>query len=80
MVTDDATLSLLVRLRNHGGVGNEAADLIEWFIDTRAAERSAGEDFVIRHDPETGLGVIYTDPSMIGHIVRARDTGRRVPK
>ena len=75
MTTD--TTQFLADLRAGGGIGNDAAALIEWLMDERDAILAAGDDYVIRKDSEHNLGVIYTAPNMIGQIVRMRDTGRR---
>lgn len=42
-----------------------------------ALQALAGEEYVIRKDADDNLGVIYTDPKMIGQVVRLSDTGKR---
>ena len=82
--TEELAGQLVERAAQHGGdkLLEEAAVLLLWFLEERAALLNAlggGDQYVIRKDKEDSLGVIYTDPALIGAVVVMRDTGRRVP-
>jgi hypothetical protein len=76
----DHTAALVARLRDSGTQdGKDAAGLIEWFLDERVTLLQAlneGNRHVVRKDPDDPLGVIYTHPGLVGHVVQLVYTGK----
>lgn len=76
----DHIAALAARLRDSGTQdGKDGAGLIEWFLDERVTLLDAlnsGGQCVIRKDPEDNLGVIYTHPGLVGHVVQLVYTGK----
>lgn len=71
----NSTLQLAAQLREScGQVGQDAAALIEWFLDERAAllDKLEGAVYFVRKDADDNLGVVYLHPDMIGHSVNVR--------